>query len=269
MVDPHAGRKTPLVLNLEQQKKRARELLNAARAGDAAAIERMRAHHPRFSPAKTVSLHDAQLVIAREHGFPSWPRLKAHIEGAHAPRTTHPIERDSQYYDDRARGLLAVLVDGATPTIEQVRTWHPAYAGAADNTIHDAARSGAFTLEDARLVYAREHGFAAWPEFMAWLGRLARARHQRQHAAQHRLESHRVSRDGGWSLRIRRRPATGGSHGREPSPAHARAPARGRGSQRAQRSRVDAPASGGLSQRSGDGGAAAGVRRPRRPERAW
>lgn len=174
MVDPHSRPKLPVVLNLEQQKKRARELLNAARDGDAAAIERIRAHHPRYSPHRTVSLHDAQLVIAREHGFPSWPRLKAHIEGAHAPRTTHPIERDPRYYEDRARGLLAVLVDGAPPTIEQVRTWHPSYSDATDDTIRDAARSGAFRLDDARLVYAREHGFAGWSEFMDWLGRLAR-----------------------------------------------------------------------------------------------
>ena len=173
MADQHSGSQ-PVVLNLEQQKKRARELLNAARAGDAAAVERMRTDHPRFSRENALSLHAAQLVIAREHGFPSWPQLKAHIEGAKAPRTTHPIERDPQYYDDRARGLLAVLVDGAAPTIEQVRTWHPAYAGAADHAIYDAARSGAFTLEDARLVYARAHGFGAWPEFMDWLGRLAR-----------------------------------------------------------------------------------------------
>ena len=174
MSHPHPGQALPAVPNLEQQRKRARELLNAARAADGAAIERFRTHHPRFSSGKVPSLHDAQLVIAREYGFPSWPRLKAHIETVRAARTTHPIERDAQYYDDRARGLLAVLVDAAAPTIEQVRTWHPSYADASDEAIRDAARSGAFLLDDARLVYAREHGFATWPQFIDWLGRLAR-----------------------------------------------------------------------------------------------
>ena len=97
-----------------------------------------------------------------------------HIQTARAARTTHPIERDPQYYDDRARGLLAVIADAAAPTIEQVRTWHPSYADASNEAIRDAARSGAFTLDDARLVYAREHGLATWREFMQWLDRLAR-----------------------------------------------------------------------------------------------
>ena len=73
--------------NLDYDKKQAKALLKAYQAGDAQATERVRAAHPRLEnvPQKTIpldefKLSDAQLVIAREYGFSSWPRLKHHIE---------------------------------------------------------------------------------------------------------------------------------------------------------------------------------------------
>ena len=73
----------PFRLNLEQQRKRAKELLRQLRAGDAEAWQRFRQRHPRVpaeGPATLSRLSEAQLVIARELGLPSWPRLKAHIQ---------------------------------------------------------------------------------------------------------------------------------------------------------------------------------------------
>ncbi|MGH7701052.1 MAG: ankyrin repeat domain-containing protein [Gemmatimonadales bacterium] len=172
-------RSLPAVPNLEQQKKQARELLEAARAGDAVALERFRAHHPRLGalpaaqwPPVGLALHDAQLVLAREYGFASWPKLKAHIEGVVAARRTRPFVRELQYYEDRARGLLEVLADGAPATLEQVRAWHPRFGGASDDEIQVAATSKAFTIDDARLVYARQHGCASWDDFTQYLRRL-------------------------------------------------------------------------------------------------
>lgn len=64
--------------NLEQQRKRAKELLKAARADEPDALARILRHNPpRETPLKLV---DTQFIIARECGFPSWPKLKAHIE---------------------------------------------------------------------------------------------------------------------------------------------------------------------------------------------
>jgi ankyrin repeat protein len=80
-----------------------------------------------------------------------------------------PFERDPKYYEDRAQGLLTVLADGAAPTIDQVRTWHPAFTSRSDESI----RTAPFTIDDARLVYARQHGHDTWPAFMAHIGRLA------------------------------------------------------------------------------------------------
>ena len=64
-------------LNLEHQRKRARALLNSVRLRDTEALVRMR--RAGSGDATTIALHDAQLVIARENGFPNWSTLKAHI----------------------------------------------------------------------------------------------------------------------------------------------------------------------------------------------
>src|SRR4030095_4213750 len=70
--------------NLGQLKKQAKTLLRAARANDPSAIQRFRTI-PRFAGTESselseFALHDAQSVIAREHGFASWNRMRAHIE---------------------------------------------------------------------------------------------------------------------------------------------------------------------------------------------
>lgn len=60
-------------INLDQARRSAKELLTAARAGDAAALSRLpRAHVPPI-------LADAQLAVARELGYPSWPKLVASV----------------------------------------------------------------------------------------------------------------------------------------------------------------------------------------------
>ena len=87
-----------------------------------------------------------------------------------AARRTRLFVRDIGYIDDRARGLLGVLPDGVPSVVAQVREWHPDYGDASD----DDVRSAPLTLDDARLVYARQHGFATWAGFAAYLERLAR-----------------------------------------------------------------------------------------------
>jgi ankyrin repeat protein len=68
--------------NLEQLRRQARTLQRAVRTGDAEAAERVRQHHPDGLPhdAAAFSLSAAQLVLAREYGFPSWPRLKQYLD---------------------------------------------------------------------------------------------------------------------------------------------------------------------------------------------
>ena len=59
-------------MNLEQLRKQAKELVKAARAGDADALGRLGGREP--------ILAHAQLVVAREHGRSSWPALVAAAE---------------------------------------------------------------------------------------------------------------------------------------------------------------------------------------------
>jgi ankyrin repeat protein len=63
--------------NVEQQHKLAKDLLSAFRGGDDDAIARIRAELP---DKTTISLADAQFVLAREYGFVSWKELTSHIE---------------------------------------------------------------------------------------------------------------------------------------------------------------------------------------------
>jgi hypothetical protein len=60
-------------LSLEQQKKLAKELLDAFRRGEPEAQTRIRSVLP---DKARIALADAQFVLARENGFPSWAALK-------------------------------------------------------------------------------------------------------------------------------------------------------------------------------------------------
>jgi hypothetical protein len=67
-------------LSLEQQRKRAKELLRAVRAQDAGALERFRRQALQPLSAAGPRLADAQRVVARENGFRQWTELKAHAD---------------------------------------------------------------------------------------------------------------------------------------------------------------------------------------------
>lgn len=135
----------PAAPSLEQLRKQAKDLLRAHRAGAAAATARLAAHHPR--PEEPLKLAGAQLVLAREHGFPSWPRLRAYVErlAAHGPELQHAYHEDFDYYEGRAFGLRASAEDGTEGAVAAFRRW-------------DAP----LTEAGARTVVAREHGFATW-----------------------------------------------------------------------------------------------------------
>ena len=65
-------------LDLAQLRRQAKELRDAARAGEAASLERVVRRVGARGP-REVTLAVAQLVIARELGFASWPKLKAAV----------------------------------------------------------------------------------------------------------------------------------------------------------------------------------------------
>ena len=80
-------RRLPSNPNLDHLKYQAKDLLKERSVHTPGVAQRIREFHPRFREATDaeifdaqLSLSDAQLTIAREYGFPSWARLKRHIE---------------------------------------------------------------------------------------------------------------------------------------------------------------------------------------------
>jgi hypothetical protein len=81
--DPYAAFR----LNLDQQRKRAKDLLRGVRAGDSAARRRLAdALAPHAPDVAAVKLSDAQFAIARELRFASWRDLRAHVTTQTAAR---------------------------------------------------------------------------------------------------------------------------------------------------------------------------------------
>ena len=77
--------------SLEQYKKQAKELLHAVNAHNVDAVDTVRRWHPHFRNStddqiSSVALADAQLVLARAYGFPSWPKFAAHLHTLEALR---------------------------------------------------------------------------------------------------------------------------------------------------------------------------------------
>ncbi len=132
--------------DLGQLRRRAKELRDAARSGDAAGVQRFARHHP-SARYEAVSLAAAQLVIARELGFPSWPRLKAAVDVGAASGQGVPafvaasVEGRLRQASDilRAdpgivgRSLLAAAVLGDADAVREMLAAGPAAAVAIDD----------------------------------------------------------------------------------------------------------------------------------------
>jgi ankyrin repeat protein len=210
--------------SLEQYKKQAKELVKVFRAVQSLksshseaipseTIQRVRKQHPRFAGlpddeiARTkFALADAQFVIAREHGFESWPkfakRVEAHASASFAASASDPVAafivaacvpRDSSHSSgtlERAQAILAA---------------HPAVANA---NIHTAAILGdpsgvrRFLTLDARNATAKggPHGWDALTHlcFSKYL-RLDRARSDGFVAAARALLDAGASANTGWT----------------------------------------------------------------------
>src|SRR5271163_1691709 len=181
-------RKEPSVADLpdepsyEQLRNQAKDLRHAVLAGEPGALAEVAEHFP-DAPAP-FPLHAAQLVVARRYGFPSWARLKRHVEviehysrfpdrmTAEAPASLADqfLRLVSLYYEDdqperwaEGRRLLA-----AHPEI----TRDSVYAAAAAADTEALRRILAVDLAVAR----REGGPFRWPPLFY----LAYARHDPQ-----------------------------------------------------------------------------------------
>jgi ankyrin repeat protein len=145
----------PAAPSLEQLRKQAKELLRACRSGDPEAVARVATHHPH--PEAPLKLTGAQLVVAREHGFAGWPRLRAYVErlAEYGPGLQHAYHEDLDYYEGRAYGLRASAQDGTPSATAAFERW-----------------GAPVTEAGARTVVARAHGFASWQALRRHVGSL-------------------------------------------------------------------------------------------------
>jgi ankyrin repeat protein len=127
--------------NLEQLKKQAKSLLRAAQAGDQAALQRF-VVLPAFARSAALelhsndlALHDAQSVIAREHGFASWNALREEVQA----RTLS--------FDAAVDEFIRCATGGASGRAERLLSLHPRIAWASLYT--------ALVLGDAASVETR------------------------------------------------------------------------------------------------------------------
>ena len=65
----------PVSYDLGQLKHQAKDLLRAMHRAEPRALAELREHHPKPPAPEQAKLADAQLVLARHYGAPSWPRL--------------------------------------------------------------------------------------------------------------------------------------------------------------------------------------------------
>lgn len=177
MSSPHPGAPRPTPArrdlpdrpSLEQLRKEAKDLLRAARAGEPTAVARVDAV-TRTAPEAARLLAHAQLALAREYGFPSWPQLVRHVESVRGDDFVlrpliRPVEltsgRRMQLVDgtdaatDDVFAMFVAARNGDLSTVKQLVARAPALATVEYNytpPIHFAVREGhreivAFLLE--------------------------------------------------------------------------------------------------------------------------
>ena len=123
-------KKLPSRTSLEQLKHQAKDLLKGKTAGDLATLQRIREFHPRFAGindqkvvAAKFALSDAQLTIAREYGFPNWPKMKARVEGPGTPNDDRPHHERIQ--DPVFRHAVDLIDAGEAEELRSYLKQHP------------------------------------------------------------------------------------------------------------------------------------------------
>ena len=112
----------PFETDLQYYRGRAAGMLSVHSTGERNALRLVRQFHPGFRAASeadiraaTLTQDDAELILAREHGFDTWDDLARHIEALHKQETDAPFRRafEAIRADDNATfsALLAAHPD--------------------------------------------------------------------------------------------------------------------------------------------------------------
>jgi Ankyrin repeat len=127
-------RRLPPEPSLRHLKLQAKDLLRAQRSRALGAAQRIREFHARYRRASDAEigdaafgLSDALLTIAREYGFTSWPRLRAHIEGA--DRADLSLPKHERIRDAEFRQAVDLLDAGDAEGLRTYLAEHPDIVG--------------------------------------------------------------------------------------------------------------------------------------------
>lgn len=134
----------PARLNLEQYKKQAKDLLHSHRAAHPDAIHLIWRLHPSLHKlpleeiaAAPFSLTDAQLIIARQHSFESWPKFAAYLETQRLIRTLADLPDPIAAFIESA--CVPRHDSHSSGTVEQAQLILERYPHVATANIHTAA----------------------------------------------------------------------------------------------------------------------------------
>lgn len=109
--------------SLAHLKNQARDLLKSVRNGEPQALQRVHEFHPRRTGPQEFALSDAQLTIAREYCYPSWPKLKAAVEAGGDPDRSLP--KHERIADPVFRRAVDLLDAGDAGGLRRHLTDHP------------------------------------------------------------------------------------------------------------------------------------------------
>lgn len=126
--------------DLDQKRIQAKELLKSVRAGDPEALRRALAYFPDVTDFK---LANAQLVIARENGYPSWPVLQENLHKVKQGYYAHEIYDAVTAMDtEKVRELVAINTQNALGVTHKTESgdWESALDVAVRNRSLDIAR---------------------------------------------------------------------------------------------------------------------------------
>lgn len=155
--------------NLEYERKSAKAFLKQLHAGDAEVIGRVQATHPaalREHGPDQLQLADAQHVIAREYGFTSWPRLVEYCEELERHRNAPRFNVDNykpEMFEMMAQQVVGGHSRGNKLVARQLAHYVPRFFARSLDEILETP----ITIEDGRLVIARERRRVSWDELIA------------------------------------------------------------------------------------------------------